>query len=181
MKKGSHHSEKTKEGISKNSKGKQSREKHYNWKGVFARERGYILYKLPEEHEYFCMCTKQGYVRFHRLVMAVFLQRPLTDKEVVHHINGDMEDNRIENLELFGGQGKHSAEHGIYEAGMFKNKKEYDERYRVDNKEKIKVNKKKYYNENCKEILKNQKQYRMEKMKKEALSIGDEANSEDLQ
>ena len=163
MKKGSHHSEKTKEEISKNSKGKQSMEKHYNWKGGFASERGYILYKLPEGHDFSCMKTEHGYVRFHRLVMAMYLQRPLESNEIVHHINGDKEDNRIENLKLFEGHGEHSAEHGVYEAGMFKNKKEYDEHYRIDNKEKIKENKKKYYIENCKDILKNQKQYRKNK------------------
>ena len=34
----------------------------------------------------------------HRAIMEEYLGRKLTNKEVVHHINGDPRDNRIENL-----------------------------------------------------------------------------------
>ncbi len=44
--------------------------------------------------------NKQGYILEHRLVMERHLNRFLVTGEVVHHINGDIVNNRIENLEL---------------------------------------------------------------------------------
>lgn len=44
--------------------------------------------------------TKNNYVLHHRVVMENHLGRLLDANEVVHHINGEQKDNRIENLEL---------------------------------------------------------------------------------
>lgn len=64
---------------------------------------GYILIYKPD-HPY---CNSTGYVREHRLVMEEYLGRYLTPEEVVHHINKNKQDNKIENLMLFSTHSKH--------------------------------------------------------------------------
>ncbi len=68
-----------------------------NWKGGIAKaSEGYIKQKVLN-HPY---ADKNGYVKQHRLVMESHLKRHLLSSEVVHHINGIKNDNRIENLFL---------------------------------------------------------------------------------
>ena len=90
------------------------RDKNGNWKGGFKKTGNngeYIGVLLPQGHKFSCMADKNSRVLLHRLIMAEYLNRPLTVKEVVHHINEDTTDNQIENLRLFGAHGKHSAYH----------------------------------------------------------------------
>jgi len=54
------------------------------------------------------MARKNGLILVHRLVMAESMGRNLSPLEVVHHINGEKTDNRIENLELFSTAGQHT-------------------------------------------------------------------------
>lgn len=79
-----------------------------NWKGGIRKNyHGYIIvssYNHPFK-------SKTGCVLEHRLVMEDFLGRYLKPEEVVHHINGDRTDNRIENLMLFATGGEHRAYH----------------------------------------------------------------------
>lgn len=78
------------------------------WKGgEYVDHEGYIFIKA-EEHP---KRTKGGYVRKHRLMMEEHLGRLLTDEDVVHHLNEDKADNRIENLCLCANGGEHNKLH----------------------------------------------------------------------
>ena len=54
-----------------------------------------------------------GYIFEHRLIMEEFLGRYLTVDEIVHHINKNVADNRIENLLLFNNLGEHTKYHNF--------------------------------------------------------------------
>ncbi len=79
----------------------------YNYKGWTIDSHGYKLIYKPD-HPY---CSKRGYVFEHRLIMEKHIGRYLTKKEVVHHKNKIVDDNRIENLEIIVNQGEHSRIH----------------------------------------------------------------------
>ena len=80
-------------------------DKHGSWKGGRHEDKGYIFITIEHDHPFASMRNSGCYVLEHRLVMAQYLGRTLTNNETVHHRNGDKSDNRIENLELR--MGKH--------------------------------------------------------------------------
>jgi len=80
----------------------------WNLKGGRSKNQyGYILIYRPEHP----LKNHAGYIFEHRLIMEKYLGRYLTKDEVVHHINKNVEDNRIENLMLFECNGKHQKYH----------------------------------------------------------------------
>lgn len=80
---------------------------HKNWKGGFYYQGGYKLLKVKSHPN----SNKRGYVSEHRLVMEHHLNRYLSKDEVIHHINGIKDDNRIENLEVVYNNALHIKEH----------------------------------------------------------------------
>jgi hypothetical protein len=79
-----------------------------HWKGGRLLRAGYVLLHRPD-HPF---AADKGYVREHRLVMEAHLGRTLLPTEVVHHINGIPDDNRIENLMRFDSPAEHQKWHG---------------------------------------------------------------------
>ncbi len=84
-------------------------EKAAHWKGGrHVSSGGYVKVWAPKGHP--AAQGNGGYVAEHRLVMERALGRYLERHETVHHINGDTQDNRLENLQLrFGSHGRGQA------------------------------------------------------------------------
>lgn len=96
-------------------------DKSPSWKGGRTLTRGgYVLVKAPEHPK----ATNAGYVLEHVLVMEEHLGRCLNyiskghrQNEIVHHVNGQKQDNRIENLRLMTSS-EHMTLHNL-ERGAF--------------------------------------------------------------
>lgn len=121
--KGKELSEQTRRKVSEALKGKKFSEEHKNnlskahadvrgsknpsWKGGRRIQNGRSFLLMPEHPG----ADQNGYVLEYRWIMEKHLGRFLEAEEVVHHINGDSMDNRIENLMLLKNTGEHSRLH----------------------------------------------------------------------
>jgi len=77
------------------------RETHPMWNGGIMIHKGYVLVRCDGHPRAW---YRGEYVYEHILVMERHLGRYLTEDEIVHHINGNRGDNRLENLFLTNNQ-----------------------------------------------------------------------------
>ena len=76
-------------------------DKNPRWRGgKRVTAEGYSSIKPTADDLKFVNAQKDGYVIEHRLVMARHIGRKLKANEIVHHVNENKNDNRIENLLL---------------------------------------------------------------------------------
>lgn len=69
----------------------------WNETGRMISSQGYVLIRVGRSHP---LAFGNGYAYEHHLVMVAALGRALASDEVVHHVNGNRSDNRLENLSL---------------------------------------------------------------------------------
>lgn len=82
---------------------KNSGKNHWNWNGgTHVRQDGYLMFSAMDG-------SRNKYV--HRVIAERVLDRALLDREVVHHIDNDKQNNKIENLYLFRHQSAHQRWH----------------------------------------------------------------------
>ena len=91
----------------------RSRDRCNAWKGGRrVANNGYVLLYLPDHPK----ANSKGYVHEHTVVMETFLGKPLPSQAVIHHINGNRADNRLENLLPCEDNSYHMHLHGRQEA-----------------------------------------------------------------
>lgn len=90
-------------GVSSNNKFRNGKNHPAFKGGKNINNQGYINLLLEKDDPFYSMVNKSGYVLEHRYIMAKKIGRPLKLSEHVHHLNGNKQDNRIENLVLIDG------------------------------------------------------------------------------
>lgn len=79
------------------------------WKGGrTVASNGYVLIRVGVEHN---LADVRGYAYEHRIEAEKMLGRRLQDGEIVHHRDGNKQNNAHENLEVHGSIAEHLNEH----------------------------------------------------------------------
>lgn len=79
------------------------------WKGGRTiASHGYVLLRVGKNHH---LADVRGYAYEHRIMAEVKIGRPLRRGELVHHINGNKQDNRLENLVVCANAAHHLLNH----------------------------------------------------------------------
>lgn len=82
------------------------KENNPNWKGGrIINPRGYSMIRVPDHPK-----QNNGYVFEHRLIMEKHLGRYLESNEIIHHVDGNIINNKLENLEVMS-QSEHMKLH----------------------------------------------------------------------
>jgi len=84
-------------------------DKNSNWRGGKSMFNGYVCIYSPKHPNK----SVRNYVFEHRLVMEKHIGRYLKKEEVVHHIDKNHANNKIENLMLFKNGGEHTSFHAL--------------------------------------------------------------------
>lgn len=121
-------------------KGSNEGRSNPRWNGGKTIDRhGYVKILKP-----ICpMSDSKGYVYEHRYKMSIKIGRDLTNKDIVHHINGIRNDNRIENLHLTN-DSTHKKHHGKILCNLNKKRNSFKRECEVCNKVIVGGNRLKY-------------------------------------
>ena len=98
-------------GFIPNGRNYYSYESNPRWRGGFYKCRGYV-FVLDRDN---VNARGNGYIPRYVKNMQEYLKRPLSKSEGVHHIDGNKENDNIENLYLYNGHLKHVKMHNQLE------------------------------------------------------------------
>jgi hypothetical protein len=90
----------------------KKRELNHRWHGGRTLTGGYVEILMPEHPRASC----RGYVKEHLLVLEKAFGRPILKTEVIHHIDGNRQNNLVGNLILFKTNSMHVGFHNRLKA-----------------------------------------------------------------